>query len=338
MIFYLQDLFPEVGLAMGRLKPGPVTSLLWWATQLGLRRANRVVVLGEDMRRRVLARDIRPHRIEVIPNWIDTETVKPPAPGQSLRREWDLDGQFLVMYSGNLGLSQDLGQILEAAQTLRHEPIVFLFVGDGAAKADLMEKAASLSLSNVRFLPYQARDRLAVSLGTADLHLIPMQPGLTGLLVPSKLYGILAVGKAYVASVDEDSDVGRVTREANSGILVPPGRPAQLAKAILWAVSNRDTLMEMGERGRAVAQALFDRRLAVAKFSRMLLSIRGEQQDALATPDGLADSSQRRSAAIAAAVSSYRVRVDAGATGVPRCVAPNFFAPASIEAALATPD
>jgi glycosyltransferase involved in cell wall biosynthesis len=268
LVFYLQDLFPEVGLATGNLKPGLLTALLHRATQLGLRRADRVVVLGEDMRRRVLARGIDGGKVVVIPNWIDTRLVRPAA--DNLRRAWELNGEFAVMYSGNLGLSQGLEHVLEAARRMRSEPVVFLFVGEGAAKGRLMAQASEWKLPNVRFLPYQPRERLSASLATADLHLVPLQRGLSGCIVPSKLYGILAAARPYVAAVEEDSEVARVTRANGTGLLIEPDDPERLVAALRWATANHGELAEMGRRGRRLAEAEYDRRRAVASFEAVL--------------------------------------------------------------------
>jgi glycosyltransferase involved in cell wall biosynthesis len=268
LIYYLQDLYPEVGLAMGKLRPGLVTSLLRWTTQVGLRRADRVVVLGEDMKERVLRRGIDPARVAIVPNWADTTAVRPLRENNPLREQWGLNGSFAVMYSGNLGLSQNLDQVLEAARELRHEPVAFLMVGEGAAKAALMAKAAGWSLDNVRFLPYQPKERLSESLGTADLHLIPLQRGLAGCIVPSKLYGILAAGVPYVAAVEPASEVARVTAEHKSGLVIDPDAPEQLVRAIRWCLDHPAELRVMGENGRHLAVTHYDRHHAVAKFQR----------------------------------------------------------------------
>ena len=192
-----------------------------------------------------------------------------PAEGD-LRRAWELNGEFAVMYSGNLGLSQGLEHVLEAARCMRTEPVVFLFVGEGAAKEGLMARAAEWRLPNVRFLPYQPREQLSASLGTADLHLVPLQRGLAGCIVPSKLYGILAAGRPYVAAVEEDSEVARVTRENATGLLIEPDDPGRLAAAVRWALLNRGELAEMGRRGRQLAEREFDRRGALARFEAVL--------------------------------------------------------------------
>jgi colanic acid biosynthesis glycosyl transferase WcaI len=265
-VYYLQDLYPEVGLALGRLRPGPLTWFIRWATQFGLRSADRIVVLGEDMRRRVEARGIASEKIVVVPNWVDTRQLRPFVDATGLRKHWQLDGQFVVMYSGNLGLSQNLEQILVAAREMQRDPIRFVFIGEGAAKARLEARAAEWALANVSFHPYQPKDKLSESLGVADIHLIPLQGGLAGCIVPSKMYGILAAGKPYIAAVDADSEVARITNEARTGVAIPPDSATHLVEAIRWCLSNPEELARMGQRGRHLAETAFDRQLATARF------------------------------------------------------------------------
>lgn len=269
LVYYLQDLFPEVGLAMGRLRPGPLTWLLRWTTQLGLRHADRVVVLGEDMRRRVLARGIDPAKIALVPNWVDTRALQPLA-HSALRQAWGLDGQFVVMYSGNLGLSQNLEQVLEAAEALRGEPVRFVFVGEGAARPALEARVQERCLTNVQFQPYQPKERLAESLAAADLHLIPLRRGLGGCIVPSKLYGILAAGRPYLAAVDADSEVAEVTRAHGCGLLIEPDAAGPLVETLRSCLGRRAELEAMGRRGRELAERVYDRRLAVDRFAAVL--------------------------------------------------------------------
>jgi colanic acid biosynthesis glycosyl transferase WcaI len=281
LVYYLQDLYPEVGLVTGQLKPGLMTRLLRWATQLGLHHADRVVVLGDDMRDRVLQRGIDPARIAIVPNWTDTRLLRPSEPGNALRRSWGVDGRLVLMYSGNLGLSQGLDHVLQAARDLRDQPVEFVFVGDGARKADLMARAADWSLGNVRFLPYQPKERLAESLGAADLHLITLQRGLAGFIVPSKLYGILAAGRPYIAAVDADSDVAAVTARGQCGLRIDPNDPELLVQAIHWCLEHPQELQAMGDRGRQLAEQYFDRRIAVSRFARVLTELHGGRGAAL---------------------------------------------------------
>jgi len=269
-VYYLQDLYPEVGITLGRLRPGPLTWILRWATQFGLRHADRIVVLGEDMAQRVRERGISSEKIVIVPNWVDVQCLLPFTGENRLRKEWQLDGQFVVMYSGNLGLSQNLEQILQAARQLGDAPVRFLFVGEGGAKARLQALAAEWDLRNVSFYPYQPKDQLSESLGVADVHLIPLQKGLAGCIVPSKLYGILAAGKPFIAAVDDDSEVARIAHESQTGVVIPPDSVPKLIEAIHWCLSNPEKLAIMGQQGRRLAETTFDRPIATAKFEEVV--------------------------------------------------------------------
>src|SRR5262249_22949502 len=149
---------------------------------------------------------------------VDCRKMLPPATN-NFRARWE--GKFIVMYSGNLGLSQQLETVLEAAHLLRdHGRVLFLLVGEGARKDWLRERARELKLGNVEFQPYQPKDRLPESLSAADLHLIPLLSAATGAIVPSKIYGILAAGRPFVAMMDEWADVARMARDHSIGFVV----------------------------------------------------------------------------------------------------------------------
>jgi putative colanic acid biosynthesis glycosyltransferase WcaI len=294
MVFYLQDLFPEVGLALGKFRPGVLTACLRWLTNVGLQHADRVVVLGEDMKRRVLERGVAPECVVVIPNWADTKAMQPAAGPNAFRTEWGLEERFVVMYSGNLGLSQGLEGVLEAAEALRDEPVTFLFVGEGAARQRLLTLCAERQLRQVRFLPYQPKARLGESLAAADLHLIPMRRGLAGCMVPSKLYGILAAARPYVAAVDADSEVAAVTATHRTGLRVEPEAPEALVRVIRWCLAHPEELKAMGERGRKVAEAYFDRSRSVALFDAVLAGLPARwRRPCLAVNSGSVESSGR---------------------------------------------
>jgi glycosyltransferase involved in cell wall biosynthesis len=311
MIFYLQDLFPEVGLALGKFQPGFVTGCLRWLTNIGLRHADRVVVLGEDMKRRVLERGVAAERVAVIPNWADTQAIRPIDGPSPLRLTWDTGDRFVVVYSGNLGLSQGLESVLEAAALLRDESVLFLLIGEGADRKRLEAAAAERALDNVRFLPYQPKKLLGESLAAADLHLIPMRRGLAGCMVPSKLYGILAAGRAYVAAVDAASEVAAVTANYETGLRVEPESPRQLADAIRWCRTHRKELRAMGARGRHVAETYFDRARSVRLFEALITEVSSRKaanqslaQKALAGPFAAAPDSHSKNGTAAPPVRS----------------------------------
>jgi glycosyltransferase involved in cell wall biosynthesis len=180
------------------------------------------------------------------------------------------------MHSGNVGLSQDLDTLLEAAAILQSEPVLFVIVGDGASKTRLEQRAIDLGLTNVRFLPYQDKADLSESLGAADVHVVTLMKGLTGYIVPSKVYGILAAGKPFIAAVDEWSEPALIAKEHSCGLRVEPGDAVALAKAVL-DLRDRADRAEMGTRARVALEQRFDRPIAVAKYSELLQSLVGSR-------------------------------------------------------------
>ncbi|MEK7707308.1 MAG: glycosyltransferase family 4 protein, partial [Verrucomicrobiota bacterium] len=281
-VFYVQDLFPEVGVALGQLHNPLLIKLLDAGTRQILRGADAVVVLGHDMRERVKAKACcRASRIRIISNWVDTRKLRPQPKQNPFREQHQLGGCFVVMYSGNLGLSQGLHRVIEIAAAMQDLPTVrFVFVGEGAAKERLLTRARALGLKNVLLLPYQPKESLSYSLSAADVHLVTLERGLAGLIVPSKVYGILAAGRPFIAAVEEESDIAELIRQGRCGIRVEPNSVEQLRAAILWGFNHREELQEMGQRGRGLAERLFDRRLAVDKFRSLIAELGGKAADA----------------------------------------------------------
>lgn len=273
LIYYLQDLYPEVGLALGKMRPGVMTKVLFWATQVGLRGADRVIVLGKDMRAKVVSRGIPAAKTEIIPNWADTNLIFPQTRTCLFDDAVHSPDEMVVMYSGNLGLSQNLEQLLEVAHELHDQPVRFVVVGEGAAKESLLSRAQKLGLKNVRFFTYQAKERLGESLSAAHVHFIPLRQGLAGAIVPSKLYGILAAGRPFVAAVDAESEVAQVAFDTGSGMIVSPDSTSELSASLMWCLANRESLTEIGLRGRVAAETKYSRLVCVRKVEQLITSL-----------------------------------------------------------------
>ena len=271
LVVYLQDIYPDIAVALGKLPDGLPTRLLRRLMFGAYRRADRVVVLSRDMRNLLAASGVNAQKIQCIPNWIDTRLVVPRKQRNAFRAEHGLDGQFVVMYSGNMGLCQRLDDVLSAADLLRdRNDVLFLLVGDGASRPQLQESARRLKLSNLRFLPYQPRDRLAESLSAADVHLVPLDPRVSSCLMPSKLYGVLASGTPLLAIAPDDCELAEITQREAVGLVVPPGQPETLANVIRNLLDEQGDLREMGVRARRLAERWYDRRRVVPQFARML--------------------------------------------------------------------
>lgn len=270
-VVYLQDLYPDVAVALDKVQEGWLTRLLRWQLCQAYRQADKIIVLSGDMRDRLIQWRLSGRQIVCVENWVDTSSVFPVKNENTVRSRLSLDDQFIVMHSGNMGLTQYLGNVIEAANHLADRTdIEILLVGDGATRRDLEHQAAELKLKNVRFLPYQPRNELAQSLSAADVHLISMHPLAHHCLMPSKLYGILASGTAVVVIAAVDSELSRLVVEWQVGLAVPPNDPIALSKKLRWCAENRELLRDMGQRARQLAVDLFDRKRQTARFAEVL--------------------------------------------------------------------
>lgn len=271
LIVYLQDIHPDIGLALGKIADRWPTRLVRRLLHRSYRAADRIVVLSDDMREQVVAWGIDRQRVLRIPNWCDTKQIHPMKSPNNFRERHAPDGKFVVMYSGNLGLCQRLEDVVSSADRLRNRAdIQFLFVGGGSLERKLKELVDSLGLTNVRFLPHRPKNELAESLSAADVHLVPLDPRVSSCLMPSKLYGVLASGTPVVAIAPDDCELAKLTIENRVGIVAPPTNPEALADAVCKLVRSPDQVKEMGARARRLAVTQYDRSLLTARFGSVV--------------------------------------------------------------------
>lgn len=273
LVNWLQDVFPEVASRLGIAQlPQPLYTALQALRDRSLAFARANVVLGARMRDYLSARDIEPGTLHIIENWADGAAVLPKAAAQSdLRTQLQLQDRFVVAYSGNLGRAHEFETILAAAHELRSDPaFVFLMVGGGAKMHALQQCVHESGLSSFRFLPYQPREALSDSLAAADVHLVCLLPELEGLIVPSKMYGILAAGRAAIFIGDSDGELARLVQEARCGVTVKCGDGSRLAEALRSLQSDGDQTRRMGLRAREVFETRFTLDRAARKWIHLL--------------------------------------------------------------------
>jgi len=264
LVCYLQDIYPDVAEAIGKAKPGRMTRTIRKQLRTAYQAADQVIVLGSCMKERLTRPpwSIDPKGLTIVPNWADCEAIVPLSTNENaFRQQHGLDDHFVVMHSGNMGLTQRLDVLIEATQ----HPIwpanaLLLLVGDGATRAKLESQANLLKdPQRVRFLPYQPREQLSESLSAADLHVVSMHEAITGCICPSKLYGIMAAGRPTLAIAAADTDLCRTIQEHAVGWCVQPVRPAAIASAV--AAANHDPVrcQELGKRARQLSLQLYNR-------------------------------------------------------------------------------
>jgi glycosyltransferase involved in cell wall biosynthesis len=277
LVNWLQDLYPEVAAALGvPVLEGRLGRGLLRLRDAALRAADVNVVVGERMAEIVRNRGIVPERIRVIPNWCDDEEIRPIAPlDNPLRREWGLAEKFVVGYSGNLGRGHEFETVLAAAEHLRGDPsISFLFIGGGNKFDELGRSVHERGLEHLfRFLPYQERGILKLSPGVPDVHLISLKPELEGLIVPSKLYGIAAVGRPTIAVTARDGEIAGLVRRHDCGVVVEPGAGELLANTLQHFRTDPERLALMGRHARAMLDAHFTRRQAFARWHSLVRDV-----------------------------------------------------------------
>jgi glycosyltransferase involved in cell wall biosynthesis len=271
LVVVSEDVFPEIAVAVERLTNPLVIGILRRLVAAYLRRADRVVAIGDTMRLRLEAKGARPERIRVIENWVDTERITPEPRVNAWAREHGLEESFVVMHSGNVGHAADVATLVRAASFLRDvDGLRIVVIGFGAMREQAVALAERLEVGAVTFLPYQPRDVLSESISAAHLHFVGLARGLSGFVVPSRVYGILAAGRPLLVAAEADSETAQLVEREACGIVVPPGRPELVAAAIRAAHAGELDLDEQGTRGRAYVQREADRRVAFGRYRAVL--------------------------------------------------------------------
>lgn len=253
-LLLVEDLQPDAAVDLGMLKPGRLVDALFALERLVYRNAGLVSTLTEGMGRRIISKAIPEDKVAVIPHWVDPGLFAIPLQGggRALRDQLGLAGKFLVLHSGNMGVKQGLGAILDAAERSRdHSDIVYLLVGDGSERESLEKRAATLG--NVKFYPLLPKPIFHQLLGATDVALITQQRCVADILFPSKTETLLAAGRAVVASVNASSEVARVVTQAKAGVVTTAEDSSALLEAILSLRESPVNRSAMGASGRAYA-------------------------------------------------------------------------------------
>jgi colanic acid biosynthesis glycosyl transferase WcaI len=253
LVLNVQDIFPDVAIELGILQGRRVIAAASILERWSYARCAAVTVLSADMRRNLAAKMRHPERLEVIPNFVDIDEITPGPRENGYRLEYGLSGKTVVMYAGNIGMSQSLSLLVDAARaTAARDDVVYVVNGAGSMLDDL--RASAADLPNIRFVPMQPLERLPEVLAAADVHVVPLKTGLSRSSVPSKTYSILAAGRPIVASVDQGSEVERIIAAAGAGIAVPPEESAAFIAALSGLLADPDGLVSMGEQARAYVE------------------------------------------------------------------------------------
>lgn len=265
------DVYPEIGIRMGIFRNPLITSLVGKLEDFCLRRANVMQVLGNGFISDLQSHTVPASKIVVIPPWLDTDFIRPLPRQNSFSYEQGVNGDFVVLYAGNLGFSQGLENVLLAAKFLSHlQHIRFVFVGDGANREKLVTQASELGLQNVKFIPFQTRERLPEVLATSDVSLVSLQEGVGDSSLPSKTFPVLASGRPVLAVADKGSGLWNLVQQSQGGMCVPPSDPKHLAETISVLEQSPELRHQMSKNAREFALQFHSRKSAAHQFETIL--------------------------------------------------------------------
>jgi colanic acid biosynthesis glycosyl transferase WcaI len=281
-VFNIQDVYPDVAVELGVLSNKRMIAAAHAVERFCYARADAVTVLSGDIAAN-LSRKTDPAKVRLIPNFVDTVRIKPAPKENSYRKEYGLEGKTVVMYAGNVGLSQSLDLVLEAAAALAYEKdLIFVINGQGAAREGLEQKARGLD--NVRFVDSQPEERLPELLSAADVHVVALKKGLASSSVPSKTYSIMAAGRPMIASVDAGSEVARLLEESGAGSAVPPEDAEAFTKAVRRMLDAPEETAAMGEAGRGFVEGWASPAAIAEAYEELFASLRESRGPGTATP------------------------------------------------------
>jgi colanic acid biosynthesis glycosyl transferase WcaI len=273
-IFNVQEIYPDIAVHLGLLRNRSMIRGMEAVERFVYDRASAVVVISEWFRRILLAKGVPGHKLHVIPNFVDVDFIRPEVRDNDFARRQGLHDRFVVLYAGNIGLTQGFGTILEAAGAMGDlHDVRFVVVGDGVRQAWLRSEIASRGLRNVLLLDYQPRSLVPQIYAGSDLCLVPLMRGAAWGTFPSKIYTIMAAGRPALVMAEADSEAGWLVQRAECGFLVPPEDPVALAQTIRNAYRDRQALPRLGDKGRQYVVAQHSREVVAQQYHHLIQSL-----------------------------------------------------------------
>jgi colanic acid biosynthesis glycosyl transferase WcaI len=266
---HLQDFEVDAAFASGLMQTGLLRRLGLAVERMILGRFNRVSTISEAMIKRLIEKGIDSSHCVLFPNWVDTNRIFPLAESALKRTLQIPPGTIVALYSGNMGHKQGLEILITVAKLLSSvTELRFVLCGEGAMREELERQADGLT--NIRWLPLQPAERINDLLNTADIHLLPQKADIADVVMPSKLTGILASGKPFIATAFPETELAKVA--AQCGVAVRPGDPEALAEAILALSKDSARRNQLGAKSREFAVTYLERERVMSTFEKNLSS------------------------------------------------------------------
>lgn len=280
LMYQIMDFNPEQTIAVNYAGNKMVLGAMLWFDKLSCRFSDVVVTLGRDMQETLYKRFKNknvPNNV-VINNWIDETKVYPLEHSDervaAFRKQYGLEGKFVIMTSGNIGLYYDFENLLKIMAMFKDEKdVVFAFVGDGLVKPKLQEYVEKHQLTNVVFAPFQKKEDLNYSLNAADVHIVTNALGVKGVSVPSKIYGILAVNKPIWGILEKGSEAWRIIKDSNCGILAEAANYEQIEETLRTVIAEKEKFVVKHSTGRAYLEDHLTKNQSIDAYRKALLDI-----------------------------------------------------------------
>jgi colanic acid biosynthesis glycosyl transferase WcaI len=275
VVLNLQDILPDAAVHVGLIKNQKVIKVLKTLESFAYRHATKISVIADGFTKNIMAKGVEADKITEIPNWVDTDFIKPQTKENNyFRQENDLENKFVVLYSGNIALTQGLETVIQAAKRLQHlEHIAIAIVGESKAQARLKAYCDDHNVTNVRFLPFQPRAKLSQMLAAADVGLVIQKKNVLDFNMPSKIQVLLASGRAIIASVPSTGTAASAIRKSRGGLVTSPEDPQDLADAIAKLYHDQELTARLGEQGRVYAEQNYSFESALDKYEQLFDSV-----------------------------------------------------------------
>ncbi|WP_160674387.1 glycosyltransferase family 4 protein [Clostridium sp. C8-1-8] len=278
LIYNIQDFNPEQVEAVGYSKSQVLLGIARAIDKYSCKKSSKIILVGRDMKDTLSKRFEKgiPTKVSIINNWINEKEIFPISQDtpevKAFKERYKLFNKLVIMYSGNIGLYYDLENIIKVIGRFKDErDVAFAFVGEGAVKKKLVEYVSSNNINNVIFIPYQDKDKLNFSLNAGDIHWVVNAKGIKGVSVPSKLYGVMAAGKAVIGVLEKGSEARLIIEESQCGICVEPGDYEGLYKVVKDIITNSDVIKKRGINGREYLEKNLTKEKSIVKYKKAIL-------------------------------------------------------------------
>ncbi|AUT01080.1 colanic acid biosynthesis glycosyltransferase WcaI [Nostoc sp. CENA543] len=290
VVLNVQDILPEAAIRVGLMTNKRMIQFCEAIEKFAYRYATKISVIADGFLENLVKKGVNPQKMVCIPNWVDVNFIRPLNKNNSWRSNHQLNGKFVVMYSGNIALTQGLETVVAAAACLRHIPdISFVIVGESKALARLQKHCLACGADNVLLLPLQPREQLPQMLATADVGLIVQKSNVISFNMPSKIPLLLAAGRPVVGSVPDNGTAAKVITESGGGLIVEPESPEALAAAVLELYNNADLAAKLGHQGRQFALEKFAFEQAIESYEDLFFDVIGQRRPTLDKTEPLSE-------------------------------------------------